>query len=318
MERRPKPLHCQDGEFSEAHTSRPATGPAPGIAGAVPVAGWAAPGELAPLPCLNSNISIGDPAEPLPQLSPYHQKSAFVLGENVHRFCSLYGLDNCGFLTLTFADNVKDHKEASRRFNSMNSNFLSSFYGEWIWARERQKRGAWHYHLVIECKGDVRTGFDWDEYLAWISDREQGKRRRLRTGNPFLRSLWDLNNRAVPSFGFGRVELLPIRSTADAVACYVGKYISKQIGQRPEEDKGVRLVSHSAGFVAGTPKMSWNTDGAKQWRRNLALFAIHACCCDSYEDFLKKAPRRWAYKYREDIMSYHLHYNEKYPDEAPF
>lgn len=318
MERRPKPLHCQDGEFSEAHTSRPATGPAPGIAGAVPVAGWAAPGELAPLPCHNSNISDGDPAEPLPQLSPYHQKAAFVLGENVHRFCSLYGLDNCGFLTLTFPDNVQDHKEASRRFNNMNRRFLSTFYGEWIWTRERQKRGAWHYHLVIECKGDVRTGFDWDEYMQWISDREQGKRRRLRTGNPFLRSLWDLNNRAFPLYGFGRVELLPIRSTAEAVACYVGKYISKQIVQRPEEDKGVRLVSRSTGFPAGTPKMSWNTEGSKQWRRNLALFAIHACCCSSYEEFLEKAPRRWAYKYREDIMSYHHHYNELYPEEAPF
>ena len=64
--------------------------------------------------------------------------------------------------------------------------------------------------------------------------------------------------------------------------------------------------------------MSWNTEGAKQWRRNLALFAIHACCCSSYEEFLEKAPRRWAYKYREDIMSYHHHYNERYPEEAPF
>ena len=72
----------------------------------------------------------------------------------------------------------------------------------------------------------------------------------------------------------------------DAVASYVGKYISKQIGQRPEEDKGVRLTAHSAGFVAGSPKFSWNTEGAaKQWRHNLALFAIHACGCTDHDEF---------------------------------
>ena len=267
---------------------------------------------------LNSNISDGTPPKALPELSPYHQKSAFSLGENVRRFCSLYGVENCGFLTLTFPDNVQDHKEASRRFNNMNRRYLGTFYGEWIWARERQKRGAWHYHLVVQCKGDIRTGFDWDEYREWLTDYSKGKRRRLRTGNAFLRSLWEMNNRAFPSYGFGRVELLPIRSTVDAVASYVGKYISKQIDQRPEEDKGVRLVSHSAGFTAGSPKFSWNSEGAKKWRANLALFAIHACCCSSHDEFLARAPHRWAYRFRKDIMSYHLHYADRYPEEAPF
>lgn len=267
---------------------------------------------------LNSNISTDTLPEGSPELSPYHQKAAFALGENVHRFCSLYGVENCGFLTLTFPDNVQDHKEASRRFNSMNTHYLRTFYGEWIWARERQKRGAWHYHLVVQCKGDIRTGFDWDEYRAWLTDYSKGKRRRLRTGNAFLRSLWEMNNRAFPSYGFGRVELLPIRSTVDAVASYVGKYISKQIDQRPDEDKGVRLTSHSAGFIAGSPKFSWNTEGAKAWRRNLALFAIHACCCSTHDEFLERAPRRWAYRFRKDIMSYHLHYADRYPEEAPF
>jgi hypothetical protein len=275
-----------------------------------------------PLPCLNSNISDGHPQSTPPdlpqELSPYHQKSAFALSDNVERFCRLYGIENCGFLTLTFPDNVTDHKEASRRFDNMNRRYLRSFYGEWIWDRERQKRGAWHYHIIIQCKGDIRTNFDWDEYMDWISDHHAGKRRRLKTGNKLLRSLWELNNRAFPSYGFGRVELLPIRSTSDAVAKYVGKYISKQIGQRPEEDKGVRLTSHSKGFVASSPKFSWNSEGAKKWRSNLCLFALHACQCTDHDDFLEKAPHRWAYKFRKDIMTYDQHFNELYPDKAPF
>ena len=80
----------------------------------------------------NSNISDEHPADELPELTPYHQKSAFTLGENVRRFCDLYGLQNCGFLTLTFPDNVTDHKEASRRFDNMNRRYLRTFYGEWI------------------------------------------------------------------------------------------------------------------------------------------------------------------------------------------
>lgn len=277
------------------------------------------PRGRSPLPCLNSNISIGAPPDPLPDLSPYHQKAAFSLGENVERFCSLYGIENCAFFTITFPDNVTDHREASRRFNSLNSNFLGTFYGEWIWARERQKRGAWHYHMIIQCKGDIRTGFDWEEYREWLTDYSKGKRRRLRTGNKLLRSLWSLNKRALPAYGFGTImELLPIRSTAEAVGQYVGKYISKQIGQRPEEDKGVRLTSRSKGFAASVPRFSWNTEGAKQWRKNLALFAIHGCGCTDHDDFLEKAPRRWAYRFREDIMSYHRHFAERYPEEAPF
>ena len=145
-----------------------------------------------------------------------------------------------------------------------------------------------------------------------------GKKRRLKTGSPLLRSLWDLNNRAFSRYGFGRVELLPIRSSSEAVAKYVGKYISKQIGQRPEEDKGVRLTGHSAGFIASKPNFSWNSPGAKKWRQNLALFAQFACGCNDHDDFLQKAPRRWAYTFKDDIMTYDRHYNEKFPEDAPF
>ena len=192
-----------------------------------------------------------------------------------------------------------------------------SVYGAWIWDRERQKRGAWHYHLIIECRGDVKTGFDWNEYFSWISDRDNGKRRRLKTGNKFLRSLWEMNNRAFPAYGFGRVELLPIRSSSEAVAKYIGKYISKQIGQRPEEDKGVRLTGHSRGFVASSPKFSWNTEGAKLWRKNLSLFSQLSCRCKDYEEFIEKAGPKWAHKYRHIISRYQDHLEANYP-EAPF
>ena len=278
-----------------------------------------APGGRSPLPCLNSNNTDEHPVQELPELSPYHQKSVFALGDNVERFCSLYGIENCGFLTLTFPDSVQDHKEAYRRFDNMNRRYLRTFYGEWINAKERMPiSGAWHYHLVVQCKGDIRTGFDWEVFKSWLEEFSQGKRRRLRTGNPLLRTLWEMNREALPRYGFGRASLCPLRSTSEAVGKYIGKYISKQAGHRAEEDKGVRFTSYSKGFTASVPRFSWNTEGAKQWRRNLALFAIHACCCSTHEEFLERAPRRWAYRFRKDIMSYHRHYAERYPEGAPF
>lgn len=268
----------------------------------------------------NSNISTDTtehPTKNTPQLTPYHQRAAFTLGDNVKRFVQHAGIENCAFLTLTFADNVTDHREASRRFNSLNTHFLSRFYGRWLWVRERQKRGAWHYHIIIECKGDIRTGFDWAEYLQWLTDYSNGKKRRLKTGNPLLRSLWNLSSRAMQNYGFGRTELLPIRSTEDAVVKYVGKYIEKQIGQRADEDRGVRLTSTSRDFISSSPKFSWNTDGAKKWRQNLALFAQIACGCSDHDDFLQRAPHRWAHRYRNEIMEYDQHVFENLPD-APF
>lgn len=274
-----------------------------------------------PVLYLNSNISDNTPQNDLENrlnsLSSYHQKSAFVLSDNVRRFCDRYGLERCGFLTLTFPDNVQDHKEASRRFNNLNRRFLSRFYGEWVWTRERQKRGAWHYHIIIQCPGDIRTGFDFSEFDSWIEDRAKGKRRRLRTGGRLIRSLWDVNNRVFSRYGFGRCELLPIRSTADVVASYVGKYISKQIGQRSDEDKGVRLTGNSQGFTASSPKFSWNTEGAREWRRKLKLFAQYTCKCGTYEDFCSAAGPRWAYRYKNLIMDQKRHIAENY-EEAPF
>ena len=274
-----------------------------------------------PVIYLNSNISTEDSENPLPdlnKLTPYHKKSAFTVSDNVKRFIEEHGIENCAFLTLTFKENVIDPKEASRRFDSLNTHFLSRFYGLWYSTRERQIRGAWHYHIIIVCKGDIRTGFDWNEYDAWLTDRESGKKRRLLTGNKLIRSLWQLNFNSVKNYGFGIPHLCPIKSTSEAVGKYVSKYIAKQIGQRAEEDKGVRLTSHSQAFLASSPKFSWFTDGGRLWRNNLALFAQLSCHCRNFEEFSKKAGPKWAYKYKKIIIEYQDHMKVRYPEEAPF
>lgn len=236
-------------------------------------------------------------------LSPYYRKSAFTLKNNVQRLISLAASPgHVGFLTLTFPDNVTDHREAYKRFRSFNSNFLAPYphVSEWISTKERQTRGAWHYHLAIQTTEDIRSGFDWDEYNRWIEDRKNGTVRRLQTGNEDLRRLWKDFRSAMKEYGLGRSELLPIRSNEEGLARYLGKYISKHIGQRKPEDKGVRLVNSSRGWTKNNAKFAWNTEGAKEWRRKLKIFAgLHGC--DSIEQLSFRLGKNWVYQYWHHI-----------------
>jgi len=217
----------------------------------------------------NSNISDNTLSDTFNKLTPYHQKAAFVLSENCRKFISETGIDRTGFLTLTFPDNVKSHKEASRRFDNLNRRFLRRFFATWMLVRERQRRGAWHYHILVDCGSDIRTGVNFDEIALG----------NYASASDSLRGFWRLLRKILPRYGFGRSELLPIKESSMAIAAYVGKYISKHIEiGRKEEDKGVRLVSYSAQFVRSSAKLAWNSDGSKEWRRKLQKFATLTKC----------------------------------------
>lgn len=263
---------------------------------------WGGAPEGAPLLYLNSNNSTGFdkfppeiPAAALLELSPYHRKQAFVLGGNVQKFIGLIGLNRCGFLTLTFPDNVTDNKEASRRFNILRTHFLSRFFGEWMLVKERQVRGAWHYHILIDCRTDIRTGINWAEI-----DPPKGKRPKYTSACPALRSIWQLLRERLPSYGFGRSELLPIKKESEAVSSYMGKYIGKHLSAREEKDKGVRLVSYSSHWSKSSVKMAWHSDGSQEWRRKLAKFS-HLTGCHDLDDLKAVFGPHWAHSLKEYV-----------------
>jgi len=253
------------------------------------------------LPCLFNNNSIGKTRESanskekqsfiystLQLLSPYHKKQAEVLHLNVKRVVDLApSVGHIGFFTLTFKDNVTEHKEAYSRFRSMNTNFLSksSFFGEWVCVKERQQRGAWHYHLIIQTSEDIRTGFDFKKYgksckmkihqLPYLhplnAPYRQEMKSALKTASPGLHKIWKILRTELPKYGFGRSELLPVLSNEDGLARYVGKYIGKHMGERKRSDKGVRLVNYSKNWVKNSPKFQWHTENSQKWRKNLKM-----------------------------------------------
>jgi hypothetical protein len=261
---------------------------------------WSPP--KADLPCLYSNNDTDDDDFRLNRLSGYHKKQAECIYTNSRQFCEKVGLSRVGFLTLTFADNVRDQKEAYRRFKSMNVHFLSERFGDWILVKERQKRGAWHYHILIDCKCDIRSGVDFFELQEGVYS----------SANANLRAIWSDLRSAMPKYGFGRSELLPLRSNGEAVGRYVGKYISKHVGARAEEDKGVRLFSTSGGFKAANTKFGWNTPGNWVWRMKVKTYANFLGIKD-YADLKHVLGARWADERVEEICQISLPAHTRFP-----
>jgi len=292
-----------------------------GAGQAVPAARQGDGTAAAPLPCLNSNNSIerlsGKPLGSCPSigivearqlsqgrnlltyqdgrqeivggLSTSQKKAAFSLVGNIEHLAKLHGLARLGFLTLTFRENITDFREAQRRFNSLRTNYLGELFTDWIVTVEPQKRGAVHYHLVVVCREDIRTGFNFDAI----------KRRDYSSASPYLKGLWRQLRGSMGKYGFGRSELLPIRSTGEGIAKYVGKYLEKGCAFRGDQFKGARMVRYSQGWRAVSPRFSWNSPMAKKWRE---LVGQMVTICGPYKHFTETRVLRvhfgksWAFR----------------------
>lgn len=228
--------------------------------------------SAATLPCLNTHISIeidqpeGEQALEPPEVkySKGRQKTAFILAESVQKLCGIYGIDRVGFLTLTFADHILDPREAQKRLNSLLTNVVKPRYGEYTGVLERQKSGRIHYHLLITTPFDCRSGVDFEAFA----------RGDYRSAPKRLRHEWRFWRLTARKYGFGRTELMPVRSTEQAIGRYVGKYISKSITASNESnnshlDKGVRLVRYSQGARAGTSHFTFISKNSEKYRTAL-------------------------------------------------
>jgi hypothetical protein len=136
-------------------------------------------------------------------------------------------------MTHTFAGEAPTIKESRRRWRSLRTNALDGRYLSWLCVLQRGKYGRLHFHLVVVCREDIRTGFDF----------EAVKRRDYRSASEYLRGEWAFWREACPKYNFGRCELLPVRTDAERAARYVARYIARHLRARYPEDKRARLVS---------------------------------------------------------------------------
>lgn len=255
------------------------------------------------------------------QLSGSARKTAHSLRLNVERLIAESGVDSIGFATFTVGDfvlkkrmgkwekkwrGVKDSAEASRRWNNFARRLLPEIFTRAVTVTERHKSGAIHFHCIGALVGspDIRTGVNQAEVA----------RGEYSTVPAHLREIWALLRRRLPSYGFGRHELLPIKSTGGAVASYVSKYVEKNLFNRLPEDKGQRLVRYS-GWSKSDPHVrsnswSWGTPRACEWRIKARLIAQTVKIYDR-DEMSKAFGPRWAGKV-SDIMAVN------WPTCAPF
>lgn len=237
-------------------------------------------------------------------LSISQKKSAIALAWNIEYMAKKYGLENLGFLTLTFPKKITLMSEAQRHFNSLNNHFLRKHYLAHVAVKERCKSGAIHFHLLVVLPFDIRTGFDFEA----VSKRD------YKSANKNLKKEWSLLRHTVKKYGFGRTELLPVKSSAEGISRYVGKYISKNIQERPDEDKGTRLVNYSGDSRVSNTRYSlaFNNDktvnkGGANWRHKCRLFAQvkseYLGVKITHNNIANVLGSRWAYKHRDYILS---------------
>ena len=261
------------------------------------------------LPCLYSNNSTENILNSLRfdsleaaqnaafQLNTQIRKSASCLAWNVDFLCNKFGIKNLGFLTLTFRDHVLDPKEAQRRFNSLRTHVLRERYLADIRVMERQKSGRIHYHLLVVVGEDIRTGFDFEACANGD----------YRSANQRLKQEWAFWRKTAKAYGFGRTELLPIKSNSECIARYVGKYISKHFETRQYRDKGVRLVEYSRNARIASTRMQFVSGGSAEWRRKVGIFchyiAENTGCAPTFEGVRGVLGSKWAYQWRKFIAS---------------
>jgi hypothetical protein len=255
-------------------------------------------GGESPLPCLSSNNSTEIQDLSSNKLSSQGKKSAISLAWNVQNLVEKHGIERIGFLTLTFSDHVLCAREAQRRFNSLLTHIITPRYKNWVRVLERTKSGRIHYHLLVVLQDDIRTGFNFSDI----------KKRNYKSANPAIRAEWTFWRKTAPKYGFGRTELLPIKSNIEAMSRYVGKYISKHLSSREQNDKGIRLVAYSRGAQFSTTKFSLVNEGSKNWRHKCDMFVLYLQDLYKHKINIKKIEKlygkRWCYKKRGFILAF--------------
>lgn len=235
-------------------------------------------------------------------------KAITVIELNIERAAKNVGLDRLGFLTLTFRDHVLEKKEAHRRFNSLSTNVLRERYVGHLVVWERQKSGRLHAHLLVGFnEGNIRRGFDFDAV----------RRRDYRSASPQLRAEWAYWRRTAPLYGFGRVELLPIRTCAGAMANYVGKYLGKDFSV--DSDRGTRRYAASKSFAAAN--QHHQSVHSTHWRAAMGIVAHELAdifdCQPTFEALADSVPgsSSWVWKYR-DLIADVCDVHRKSPSKA--
>lgn len=252
------------------------------------------------------------------QRNAYIAKQAHAICENAETLFKKYGKNRIGFLTMTFRDDLQfqdedDWKEASKRWDSINTHLIKGMFEDYMLVKEPQSKGRIHFHLLVACKEDIRSGFDFQKleytYKQEFHDMPASEKRKYWseiTTSTYLKGLWATFREKCPKYGFGRHELLPIKKEGECVSRYVGKYLELYriedlcFWSKPGRIFSGRRVTYSQGWKTCSMGFVFAGNGHKRYRE--AMQKISDFLELKSEDDMKiKFGVKWGWKLRAAI-----------------
>lgn len=254
------------------------------------------------------------------KLSSKQRKRAHAISQNVSAFVEKYGVENCGFMTLTAPSDKEekiDQQEMTRRTRNFYDRVLRPVVIASITVPEWTQKGNPHHHKLVAFKEDIRAGFNWAHYealQAWNRDFRNPSRGQRPKGdlgrNAALCELHALVNGRRKNYSLGTIEIVPVKTSAEAIGFYLGGYLAKSLSHKPAGDRSrlVRYTKECPRPVRGD--FMWTGPGSWIWRRKLMLWG-KAHGCNDLDEVKQLCGPRWAYHHREAIEGMTLDY---YPD----
>lgn len=258
-----------------------------------------------PAPSLSLRNNSNEVEGEVNRLQGAHKRTAHKLTLDIKALAKRYGIERLAFMTLSVPDPIAPSvSEVLRRFNSFLTGALRHRFPAGVRVVERGERGGRvHLHCVVVCKEDVQTGINWAE----VMNQDLPPRLRYRSASPALKEHWAWLRETGPRYGFGRIETLPVRSTAEGIAFYVGGYIKKGISKRIDADKGCRMVSTWGdwGGVKNSSRFGWGTPRGWAYRMKLGQIQREMGCAtaEAMEDKMRRAMGpRWRYGAQSTVL----------------
>jgi len=268
------------------------------------------------LPCQDNDNCIKREKYKRPSLSgltPNQKKVRHKMIMAVEWMARKHGIERVGLLTLSFGvpgsgkgsyetwalrQKAKDWDFVQGRWHSFCTNIVAKRYQDWVCVFEQHKDHVWHLHVVVATKKDIRTGTDIEMLSNYKLPYWLRRGKHLR--NEALAAEWTSLRKVACHYRFGRVELLPVKKSGDALGQYLGDYLVKTYNRIPP-GRRCRLVRFSKRIGQGiTVKFSTNDLGNLIYRTRLRMAADMLNFRD-YGDFADYFGPRWNFYLKDTI-----------------
>lgn len=182
-----------------------------------------------------------------------------------------HGVEHIGLLTLSFGVSGSGKgsqatwhlREQARhldfvqdRWHSFCTNVVTGRYKDWVCVFEQHRVLVWHIHGVVATQEDIRTGTNVEVLSNYKLPYWERRGKHLQ--NEALAAEWKTLRALCRRYRFGRVALLPVRTTAAAAGRYLDGYLVKNHERGPAGRRRRRKTPWIANTCAGVKAPSFD------------------------------------------------------------